>query len=442
MIRCLPHFSTLSTSLDVWGLTISGKLDDRLFLRRNQNLLILIHQTDSKGRIDSVSIIQDDLEDWREQSAQMAIIYENAFVTLCASEARDDDEGFYSNWEPTTKQNIRVGKRDGTEYQINVETGVEERHHRHFPLENRAWAYQERFLSPRLIHFKANEMTWDCATLQTCECFFLEEDLGCLIEPSPVLYRSAVLYGETQPRMWHQIVYQYSRLDLTLEKDKLPAVSGIAKHILKSRPKEDYLAGLWRSSLLSDLCWSMESSQRPVVRPPIWRSPSWSWASLDGNVRFEIVYPNDINVCTCVDASVTLAGVDPTGEVTSGYIILSAPAMLGRLQHAPLSSGSRRPAYIISGAPYDDTSFTSLLMLDVESDVEDGSLQIGDDLLCLAIRKPVYHWYDDWIFCLVLKKCEEGEATVYKRVGCMCPDPAKLQTWFAEGPGEMVVKII
>jgi hypothetical protein len=45
------------------------------------------------------------------------------------------------------------------------------------------------------------------------------------------------------PEIWHKMVSEYSRLDLLFAKDKLRAISGIAKQ-LDSTSGGEYLAGL------------------------------------------------------------------------------------------------------------------------------------------------------------------------------------------------------
>ncbi|KAE8347136.1 heterokaryon incompatibility protein-domain-containing protein [Aspergillus arachidicola] len=45
--------------------------------------------------IDSLCIVQDDSEDWREQCPRMAEIYHNAYITLAASAAPNPRAGLY-----------------------------------------------------------------------------------------------------------------------------------------------------------------------------------------------------------------------------------------------------------------------------------------------------------------------------------------------------------
>ena len=39
------------------------------------------------------------------------------------------------------------------------------------PLGRRAWVVQERLLAPRVIHFGANQLFWECNGLKACELY-------------------------------------------------------------------------------------------------------------------------------------------------------------------------------------------------------------------------------------------------------------------------------
>ncbi|CAI4212085.1 unnamed protein product [Parascedosporium putredinis] len=80
---------------------------------------------------------------------------------------------------------------------------------------------------------------------------------------------------------WHKAVSEYTKLQLTCPGDKLPALAGCVKDISSSIDNGgDYLAGLWRNTLARDLLWEIHP-QANSRRPPEWRAPSWSWASVD-----------------------------------------------------------------------------------------------------------------------------------------------------------------
>lgn len=101
----------------------------------------------------------------------------------------------------------------------------------------------------------------------------------------------------------------YSKTCLTNAKDKLIALSGIAelmsKQILGTETEPAiYVAGLWNKHLESQLLWRVEPvfhrkerlflhpSRRPrdVSSFPIYRAPSFSWASVDAEDGSGIVY--------------------------------------------------------------------------------------------------------------------------------------------------------
>lgn len=69
----------------------------------------------------------------------------------------------------------------------------------------------------------------------------------------------------------------YCRRSLTLERDKFPALSGLAKSY-HQLTEHDYLAGLWLQSLLKDLLWMVyDHSSALNVEPtsiPTYTAPS------------------------------------------------------------------------------------------------------------------------------------------------------------------------
>jgi hypothetical protein len=116
-------------------------------------------------------------------------IYKNSHLTIAASLAGGDHEGF-------------LGPR--TEYFTSVVTArlvsniverfkirpLPAKHHRRDvgprnrswpnnmtvpsappqPLETRAWCFQDRLVSQRMVSFCHTEMEWDCVSLSQCEC--------------------------------------------------------------------------------------------------------------------------------------------------------------------------------------------------------------------------------------------------------------------------------
>ena len=74
---------------------------------------------------------------------------------------------------------------------------------------------------------------------------------------------------------WRYVVRDYTALELSCAKDKLPALSGIAKKFIGLRPKDRYVAGLWQQTFLQDMLWCVflpEKDAQP--RPREWRAPT------------------------------------------------------------------------------------------------------------------------------------------------------------------------
>lgn len=84
-------------------------------------------------------------------------------------------------------------------------------------------------------------------------------------------------------KQWVTTVQLFSRCDLTLSKDKLIAVSGMAQSLAPDMRCE-YLAGLWRKDLEHQLLWKCLRPRAAPVQDGT-RGPSWTWAAIDGEVE-------------------------------------------------------------------------------------------------------------------------------------------------------------
>jgi hypothetical protein len=127
--------------------------------------------------IDSLCVIQDSENDWRYEASNMASIYENACVTLCASNSADSSEGCYAT-VPSVYQSKRWSFMDANPNDFEIHIPMSLRHSSvtirddpnlsgiMLPLLSRVWSLQERILSPRTVDFSALELVWDCAVNQ------------------------------------------------------------------------------------------------------------------------------------------------------------------------------------------------------------------------------------------------------------------------------------
>lgn len=159
------------------------------------------------------------------------------------------------------------------------------------------------------------------------------------LEDGEVLRRE--YYNQSNPewniyRIWNKVVEAYSRCFLTKKEDKLAALSGIAKYIHANTSGDTYLACLWRQVLPFQLLWAKHRSR--LIRSTPYRAPSWSWASVDGEIRTSRF--NGEPLVTLVDAGVTPIGKDSSGQISHAYIRLNEELWKG------LKSGYVKREYV------------------------------------------------------------------------------------------------
>ncbi|MCJ1357631.1 MAG: hypothetical protein MMC33_007627 [Icmadophila ericetorum] len=305
--------------------------------------------------IDSLCIVQDDDEDWLAESARMCEIYSNSYFTIAAQNAPSCKSGFLGqqkygevSWQRPFW--TEFGQRDGSEslnkmYVRGPEPTVRMALYgrSNFSLQGRGWTLQENLLSTRIIHFTGNEMIWECDNRDFCECGHVD-DLD-YYEPGAMSKQALKRWRESSPQKflgrntWIKITEDYSNRMLTQERDKLVAISGLAKRTVidvnkdTSRSLEEvsgnYLAGLWRDDLPINLLWHTDSGESSITshkRPAKYRGPTWSWVSIDGPVRYSQIpaFAEEeshlaISESRCSPASPW----NPLGPVTSGHLILS-----------------------------------------------------------------------------------------------------------------------
>ncbi|KAI9705771.1 MAG: hypothetical protein M1820_005019 [Bogoriella megaspora] len=277
--------------------------------------------------IDSLCIVQNDENDWQTQFPLMASTYEGAQLVIAAASAADCYRSLFPAQRPEpinlefsfdrTSAPIRVRRVPAVGLHEDYESYFSERD----PLDKRSWPLQERLLATRLLVFSATELQWSCKTESKCEAGH-----------SSSAYRLSRSLYSLQPHaafgFWHEQVMEYSKRRLGYPKDKLPALAGIASKIQKLTGSE-YVAGLWRQNLLKDMLWErhiFESLKWEATE--VWRAPSFSWASVEGNIFYgeagsahNATYVSDVLDVECTAKLES----SPFGEVLDGFVRLSTP---------------------------------------------------------------------------------------------------------------------
>src|SRR5437763_333896 len=66
---------------------------------------------------------------------------------------------------------------------------------------------------------------------------------------------------------WYSIVKNYNTLALTKAENRLAALNGIAQR-MRDFLGSEYVAGLWKTSMVRDLCWKVGDSRHDKVSHP------------------------------------------------------------------------------------------------------------------------------------------------------------------------------
>ena len=123
--------------------------------------------------IDSLCIIQNDDNNWTEQAAAMADIYTNSYCTIAAASALNCHGGCYMSRNPFEFAPCRIaGSTDADclfAYSSDLPLVDIEYLQQHSPLFKRAWIFQERMLSPRVLYFGSHGLAFNCRRLFASE---------------------------------------------------------------------------------------------------------------------------------------------------------------------------------------------------------------------------------------------------------------------------------
>ena len=304
----------------------------------------------------------------------MKEVYEGAFVTLAATASRDSSFGCFRQSELKAtpfamvktvvekKVQLSVIRTWGHPWTLfgDVVNAIE------YPLLSRAWVFQERLLSARVLHFTNNELMWECKSMVACECsgagkdadegngawrgikhpFPKSENAQPIAPVTPMEAMVAQLrLNDHKVRCegpwalefssewcitlsrWCELISHYSRLQLTRESDRLPAISGIAKS-LPTAEYGQYLAGLWQFELPYSLCWRTMEPSKPRRNDSL---PTWSWISINGPVEGFFIRGYSAVTCfvTVKEVKCDIIGQDPFGEVEKGKLELEGVLIKG-----------------------------------------------------------------------------------------------------------------
>jgi hypothetical protein len=373
----------------------------------------------------------------------MPLSYENAYVTLAATFSPASAGGCFSQAGSEFRaRDFAVRDRSENPHQIFVHRHsphwliADPRHlqelDQDFPLLQRAWVLQERLLSPRVLHFGRHKLMWRCMEATACECLFLDyielENINNIMH-----YRSLVPGTQSRSALgekWHALVSSYSRLAMTYGKDKLQALSGMARQMNRAL-NDTCIAGLWKGRLAADMLWETHD---PQARPSSWRSPTWSWASVTTPVNYVLNLHNEGQKATpymeILQIKAVPADKDDMGQLKCADMKVEAEFCLSSIivyTKDPAKPRAAEPQLVLNKKIFntDMTEGTGLLFvprrvaLDVSIPPTTPSTkfagydngEMGRGVLCMRLAKVGSYEYMLLLFCV------NHPSGIYERIG-------------------------
>ncbi|CAH0024514.1 unnamed protein product [Clonostachys rhizophaga] len=166
------------------------------------------------------------------------------------------------------------------------------------PLNRRSWVFQERLLSPRVLHFDKDQLVWECHSLTACERFPGLQGIDDLV-PENKRIRASLKKLESMKKVdrtmgrefydiWRPLIKSYTATGLTNLTDRLIAIEGIGQWLSEIFGCS-YVAGLFSRNMESQLAWKPGEAQWEEVgtkmqQPRITIASSWTWACYLGEV--------------------------------------------------------------------------------------------------------------------------------------------------------------
>lgn len=240
--------------------------------------------------------------DWETEASKMANIYHHAALNISALMGRSSNDSIFASQRaptavalgatvPDKPDNVFVQIRPTPFGKLSSDSSV--------PLNSRAWVLQERCLSNATVHFGPEQIYFECRS-------------SCIGEDGDTLESNTFVKGmrlACEPttglpfRIWHGLMEDYTKLELTYEADRLIALEGliaffVTKFISSSRPPitptELYSYGIWRLDPRG-LLWTVNSGKKfdrfplrcPTEQKP--DIPSWSWASINRPITYSMI---------------------------------------------------------------------------------------------------------------------------------------------------------
>lgn len=422
--------------------TLDQTIQDAIFISRGLGIQLLW--------VDALCIIQDQEPDWLEQSSQMSYIYGQSTVTIASVDTDDVSQSFL---RPRETQYVEISlEADANQSsseecrnppQVYVSHSWPDRHDQLNGLwSKRAWTLQEGLLPSRILFYTSHQIAWKCCSVVQYEravqhvpwiefVLYIEDEAGgrpfwqfdlfTKFKLLPKYLEKVCRSLHDRYRIWYNIVEDYSARCVKYRRDRLVAISGIAKMYGTILHDDRYVAGLWQSDMLPGLLWYAEGlgpfgnklGQSPDVEV---KAPSWSWANAPCGYTVRNDWTNEEFRSLAALEDVSFGLVDSNnsfGGVLNAQLTIRGPVYrFSRLYHPAWRSPS-------SGLSAFESYLSRVVELDYGERANEFSCEGCYAALLLVEKFPSYGRRMD---ALILRRSQshiEKRSSAFERLGVL-----------------------
>ncbi|KAI1414331.1 heterokaryon incompatibility protein-domain-containing protein [Hypoxylon sp. FL1857] len=253
--------------------------------------------------VDSLCLVQDDREDVMKGINVMDSVYEQCLFSIVAS--ADPTQGLPGVQRPRRVSQISCDVLPGIRLLLShrMEELIELT-----PYHQRAWTFQEYFLSRRKVVFLNGMVHFQCRTR------YCSEDIRGSLPSSMANLLSSVRLDDDLLDVFYGFsvfLFYYSCRHMTYQSDGLNAMAGLCRR-LGERGRCSLLQGIPVSSF--DLYLPFQPRAKRIQRREGF--PSWSWAGWIGPLHYGHFEPGDKNEWLCNSTWIVWYKRDASGVVS------------------------------------------------------------------------------------------------------------------------------
>ncbi|EXM16258.1 hypothetical protein FOTG_15456 [Fusarium oxysporum f. sp. vasinfectum 25433] len=267
----------------------------------------------------------------------MSKIYENSYLTLCIAQGDSCSSGFLKkdytpsnlkiNFQSKLNSAISGSHSSNASPSFRDSSKMHTRRRQVWQSQRQTWRYGPSKCSVAHLGLDISRRSARIAKGLLRRGSALEAADGSSIEH--FRFMEGIDSLERGLSTWYSIIAGYSARNLTVQQDRFPAISALARSFAERFPDQRYLAGLWESNIHMGLLWAcpawMEFDKFRDLVSKKYTALSWSWAHRPLQVSWILSgdeHPTSELVIR--ETEVISEKHNPYGRVSKGSLFLTA----------------------------------------------------------------------------------------------------------------------